>query len=137
MSQNSTTFTKGQGNAMPINSQTPATAPKGAKTDDILSVTGVEVPRIPTVTQVFERIQQGFILQESYEKFSSKLKDLSDFEREAKEETGFMIVAMMPNGKKFEFNHLPSNLEFVSQQVEKGRLYLANLESQIQNFKIS
>lgn len=113
-----------------------ATTPKANEDSKIISVHAEEVKQRPTVPQVFERIQQGIALQEYYEKSSARFKEVTEFNRDAKEGAGFIMTAILPNGRKIEFTHLPSNLEFIEMQETKGKEHLKNLEQEIQNFSI-
>ena len=133
MVNNTTTAQNGKATSMPSQLATTAKANDQSK---IITVQAEEVKPRPTVPQVFERIQQGFALQEYHEKANVRFKEISEFNREAKEGAGFIMTATLPNGRKIEFTHLPSNLEFIALQEEKGKEHLAKLENEIQNFSI-
>ena len=134
MLQNQTTAQNGKASSLPEKSATTQQVDDKSK---IISVIAEEVKQRPTVPQVFERIQQGYALQEYYEKSSIRFKDVADFFREAKEGAGFVMTAILPSGRKIEFSHSPSNLEFVENQEQKGKVHLKNLENEIQNFSIN
>ncbi len=131
--QNQTTVQNGKATAMP---SPLANASKAIESSKIISVNAEEIKPRPTVPQVFERIQQGFALQEYYEKSATRFKEVTDFNRDAKEGAGFVMTATLPNGRKIEFSHLPSNLEFIEMQERKGKEHLKNLEREVQNFSI-
>lgn len=133
MLQNQTTAQNGKATSLP---EKTATSPK-ADESKFISVIAEEVKQRPTVPQVFERIQQGFALQEYFEKSSTRYKDVAEFLREAKDGAGFIMTAILPSGRKIEFSHTPSNLEFVENQEQKGKVHLKNLENEIQNFSIN
>ena len=128
MSQQLSNPSKGQVSTMPTTQQ------PSKKEATILNIDAVEVPQRPTIHQVFQKLQEGIAMQELHEKISNRLKELIEFERFASEETGFVLTASLAKGKKIEFNHLPSNIEFVRHQVAKGKQMLEELENQIQNF---
>ena len=133
MLNNTTTAQNGKATTMPAQL---ATTQKADESSKIISVHAEEVRQRPTVPQVFERIQQGIALQEYYEKSSMRFKEVTEFNRDAKEGAGFIMTAILPNGRKIEFTHLPSNLEFIEMQETKGKEHLKNLEQEIQNFSI-
>ena len=134
MLQNQTTAQNGKATSLPEKSATTQQADEKSK---VISVIAEEVKQRPTVPQVFERIQQGFALQEYFEKSSTRYKDVAEFLREAKDGAGFIMTAILPSGRKIEFSHSPSNLEFVENQEQKGKVHLKNLENEIQNFSIN
>ena len=133
MSNNTTTVQNGKAISVPAQL---ATTPKANEESKVISVHAEEVKQRPTVPQVFERIQQGIALQEYYEKSSARFKEVTEFNRDAKEGAGFIMTAILPNGRKIDFTHLPSNLEFIEMQETKGKEHLKNLEQEIQNFSI-
>jgi hypothetical protein len=134
MLQNPTSAQNGKASSLPEKS---SNTPKAEETSKVISVVAEEVKQRPTVPQVFERIQQGYALQEYYEKSSFRFKEVSEFNREAKEGAGFIMTATLPSGRKIEFTHSPSNLEFVENQERKGKEHLKNLEEEIQDFSIN
>ncbi|PWK27180.1 hypothetical protein LV89_01995 [Arcicella aurantiaca] len=132
MSNNTTTAQNGKATSMPTQL---ATTPKA--NTKIISLDTEEIKALPTVSQVFERIQQGISLQAFHAKSSVRYKEIFDGLQEGKEGTGFILKAFFPSGRILEFPHLISNLEFLENQERKGKEHLNELEGEIQSFTIS
>jgi hypothetical protein len=133
MSNNPTTAQIGKATSLPT---TVANTSK-ANEAKIISLDVEEIKALPTVSQVFERLQQGISLQAFHAKSSVRYKEIFDGLQEGKEGTGFVLKAFFPSGRILEFPHLISNLEFLENQERKGKEHLNALEEEIQSFKIS
>ncbi|MEA5458690.1 hypothetical protein VB796_06565 [Arcicella sp. LKC2W] len=133
MSNNTTTAQNGKAISMPTQL---ATTPK-ANESKIITVQAEEIKPKPTISHVFERLQEGILKQEYFEKASTRMKEVSEFNREAKEGAGLILTGILPSGRKIEFLHLQSNLEFLNLQEERGREHVKFLEEEIQNFTIA
>lgn len=96
-----------------------------------------EIKQKPTLAQVFQKINEGQGLQEYHEKTVTRLKEITDFHRKAKEGAGLIFKGFLPSGESIEFGHINSNLEYLHLQEERGREHLKKLEDDIQSFSIN
>lgn len=137
MSVKLTSHQNGNGTNTPTQEVATLQADTSKKSQEVITVQAEEVKVKPSVQQIFEAIEQAKAMREVYEKHVTRQKDLIEFEREASDESGFILRSTLKSGKAIEFVHTPSNLDFVREQIRKNEANIKFMEQKIQDFKLS
>lgn len=87
------------------------------------------------VTSVFEKLQQGQKLHDSYQKAKSRLTDIEDFKSEF-DGSGLEMVITNRQGTELTFTMQESICKFIDAQIEHGREVVGFLEAKVIEFSI-
>lgn len=87
------------------------------------------------VTSVFEKLQQGQKLHDSYQKAKSRLTDIEDFKSEF-DGSGLEMVITNRQGTELTFTMQESIVKYIDAQIEHGREVVGFLEAKVVEFSI-
>lgn len=88
-----------------------------------------------SVLSVFEKLQQGQKLQESYQNAKSRLEEIENFKSEF-DGTGLEMTISNRYGDEVKFRHQESICNFIDNQLEHGKEVIGFMESKIIDFSI-
>ena len=136
MSNKLTSHQKGEAISLPIQNEANDSQASN-NSEQVITVNAVEIPQKLTVQEIFEKFEQGRAMQEIYSRHVARQKDLIEFEAEASDDSGFVLRTTLKGGRSIEFSHLPSNLDFVREQIRKNKANIEMMEQKIKDFRIS
>ncbi len=88
-----------------------------------------------SVTSVFEKLQQGQKLHDSYQKSKNRLSEIENFKSEF-DGTGLEMTIVNRQGTEISFSIQESICKFIDAQIEHGKEVVGFLESKIVEFSI-
>lgn len=95
----------------------------------------ISTPSQRNVTSVFEKLQQGQKLHDSYQKAKNRLTDIEDFKSEF-DGSGLEMVITNRQGTELTFTMQESIVKYIDAQIEHGKEIVGYLEAKVIEFSI-